>query len=253
MSALQPAVSNAWLTLAQENGVSDAQVANPIYPGPITGDHAGSDVDTVPGRDPVGGQNAGQLPVGETDVSGGGGYYPEQNYSGHAAPVAPFDSGAKPFTSSGAIADTHSFDTGGVERGRSVIQPTAKGWFRRILSGQTYDSQAYTYTPEGFKVNVPAGRTDLDQYQGQNADAYDPFLIGYSERPIHANLAYEPQALAGTQNAYTPSGELPQMIATGGQGNSVYESPDDPPVTSSADGVSTGQSPATGDPEGGYF
>ena len=253
MSALQPAVSNAWLTLAQENGVSDAQVANPIYPGPITGDHAGG-AETVPGRTPVGGQNAAQLPAdANPDVSGGGGYYPEQNYSGHAAPVAPFDATAKPFTSSGAIADTHSFDTGGVERGRAVIQPTAKGWFRRILSGQTYDSQAYTYTPEGFKVNVPAGRTDLDQYQGQLNDGYDPYLIGYSERPVYSNLAYESQALNESPDAYTPAGDLPQMIATGGQGNAVYESPDDPPVNSSAVGVSAGQTPVISDPEGGYF
>lgn len=250
-SALTPVVGRAWLTQAQEDGMG-GQVANPIYPGPITGDHTGGP-ETVPGRDPVGGQDTAQLPADDSDgVSGGGGQFPEYAYSGHAAPVAPFDAQPRPFAGSGAIADTHAFDSGGLERGSKVIQPTAKGWWRRVLSGLTYDSQSYAFTPEGFKVNVPAGRTDLDQYQGQNADAYAPFLIGYSERPIYANLAAEAQALNATPDAYTPSGELPEMIPTGGQGNAVYESPSDPPVTSTAAPASAGQSVPT-DFDGGYF
>lgn len=244
MSALTPAVSTAWLTTAQEGGLSGAQVANPIYPGAVTTDHAGGS-ETVPGRDPVGGQDASQLPpdTGSSDVSGGGGQFPEYDYTGHSAPMADFDAQPLPFAPPGPIADTHSEDTGGYNRRTYVAPPTAKGWMRRTLTGQTMDSQSYSYTPEGFRINVPAGRTDYDQYQGQDADAYDPFIIGYSERPIYANLAYESQAMTNAQNAYTPSGQLPDFTPTGGQGDALYVTPDDPPVNSQA----TAAEPASGD------
>lgn len=229
-AAVQPAVPGAWLTQAQQDAAV-GQVVTPVWPGPVSENHAGGP-ETVPGRDPEGGQQASPIPPDQADtVSGGGGHFAEYPDTGHGGPVAPFATQGAFFGGSGPIVDTHSGDTGGVERKEHVIQPQAKGWFRRVLSGMTYDSQAQVTDTMGWRQNVPAGRTDLDQYQGQDADAYDPFLVPYSERPVHANFAYEAVPLTGTPGAYIPSGQLPEMIPTGGQGNLVYVEPDDPEMT----------------------
>jgi hypothetical protein len=231
MPAIPSAVGNAWLTLDQQNaGVG--QAVTEAYPGPVTGDHAGGPED-VPGRSPAGGQEGvdpSLVDAAGGEISGGGGGYPMHDYSGHAGAVAPFDAGYRPFAGPGAAPDVHSFDTGGYARKTSVLMPRMFGWARKVLSSQTYDDQSYTYTPEGFKINTPNDRIALDQNQSQDADAYDPFLIGYSERPLFANLAYEVQPLTGALDSYTPSGQLMDMTPTGGQGNNVYSEPADPTV-----------------------
>jgi hypothetical protein len=236
------AVSDAWLTTTDENSPTGAQVATPVFPGPITGDHAGGP-ETIPGRSPSGGQETGAIPpdVAADEIASGGGGYPEHDYSGHAGPISTFDVQAAPFAPPGAIAPTHTVDTGGVERHSRVIQPTAKGWMRRTLDGMTYDNLGPQVTDNlGFRQLAPTGRTDLDQYQAQNADAYDPFLVPYSERPILANYAAEVQPLDTPLDAYVPSGELPDMTPLGGQGNAVYEAPADPPVNSTSSPVAAG-------------
>lgn len=231
MPAVQPALGTAWLTLSQETA-NVGQAVTEAYPGPITTDHSGG-AETIPGRSPVGGQEASQIPpdtAGIDDVSEGGGQYWENDTSGHAGAVAPFDASFVPFAGPGAAPATHSYDTGGVEAHGKVLMPSMKGWFRRVLSSSKYEDNAYSYTAEGFKVNTANGQTALDQYQGQDADAYDPFPVDYSERPLYANLAYEPNAITGSLDAYTPSGALMDMTATGGQGNDLYSEPADPSV-----------------------
>lgn len=248
MPALTPAVGSAWLTLDQENA-NVGQAVNEAYPGPITTDHAGGS-ETVTGRDPDGGQGTNPLPPDGVDgVSDGGGGYWEQPYSGHAGVIAPFDASARPFAPPGVIPDTHSYDTGDVERHGKVLMPSMFGWFRRVLQSATFDSNAYSYTSEGFKVNTAIGRNALDQYEGQDADAYDPFPVDYSERPLYANLAYEPNALTGSLTAYSPSGELMDMTPTGGQGNNLYNEPADPAVN----GQVQANPGSPGDFDGGDF
>jgi hypothetical protein len=243
MAAYDPvpgsAVSDAWLTTTDQNSPTGAQVANPVYPGPVTEDHAGGP-ESVAGRSPIPYQETGAIPpdAGADEIAAGGGGYPERNYSGHAGPIADFASQVLPFAPPGAIPPTHAIDTGGVERHSRVSLPVAKGWMRRVLDGMTYDNLGPQNTDNlGFRQLAPTGRTDLDQYQAQNADAYDPFLVPYSERPILANLAAETQPLTTPPDAYTPSGDLPDMTPTGGQGDAVYEAPSDPPVNSAVSPV----------------
>jgi hypothetical protein len=235
MSAVTSAVNNNWLTAEQENAVS-GQVANPIYPGPVTTDHAGGP-ETVAGRTPVGGQGTNNPLTDDYDFEFQQVYdaYPEYPVTGHGGPVSPHDSNAYPNKLAGVNVDTHAIDTGGVERKSKVLMPKAVGWFRRTISGMTYDKNSYSYNSEGFMINTATGRQDLDQYQGKAGDAYDPFLVPYAERPVLANLAYESIPYGSVGNPYIPSGQLPNMTPTGGQGNNAYTSPDDPPVNTNTD------------------
>lgn len=244
-AAVQPALSSSWLTQAQEDAAV-GQVESPIYPGPVSEDHSGGP-ETVPGREPVGGQDPSPFAPDQTGefVSDGGGQFPEFPDSGHGAPVAPFEAQGDFLQGSGPLADTHSYDSGGVERVEHVPMPDGGVWTRMTLQDMTFDSQAQVTDTKGWRQNVPTGRSDLDQYQYNDSDAYNPFEVPYSERPIQANFAYEPVALDGTPDAYTPDGQLPQMVATGGQGNAVYTEPPDPEMVTAA--TAPASAPASGD------
>lgn len=249
-AAVQPALSSSWLSQAQEDAAV-GKVESPIWPGPVTEDHSGGP-ETIPGRDPVGGQDGSPITTDQIDyVSGGGGHFNEFPHSGHAAPVAPFANQGDFLQGSGPVPDTHSHDTGGVERTERVIMPNPGKWWRRILTGMTYDQQSQVTDTAGWRQNTATGRVDLDQYQGNDSDAYDPFQVPYSERPVYANFAYEPVALDTQPDAYTPDGQLPQMVATGGQGNAVYTEPADPEMTTPGTATAIPAAPASEDV--GYF
>jgi hypothetical protein len=239
MAIVPSAVDSSWLTQADYTAQAiPGEVVNPIYPGPITEDHSGGP-ETIPGRDPVGGQSVSPLPVDDDsdDVSGGGGGFPDHDTSGHSGPIADFDAQGMPFAGSGPIAPTHDEDTGGVERRENVPVPVAKGW-RRVLNMGTTNKQAYTYTPEGFQVNSPNDRTQDDQYQGDGANGYAPAWVPYSERPLHANLAHLATPVTTPAGAYVAPGGISDMELVGSGGNVAYESPADPFVipSSTADG-----------------
>lgn len=238
--AVQPLVDNSWLV---NNPASYASVANPVFPGPITTSHAGGP-DEILGRNPVGGQGDNPIPADSVDdISEGGGYYEGAHPFTHAAPTAAFEAQGNFAQGSGPVSDVHSTDDGGYARKTYVDQPQSQGWLRRTLSGLTWNRQSYNYTPEGFMVNVANNRTDLDQYQVKDYPGYAPYWIPYSERPIYANFAYEAQAINTPPSAYVPSGALPNMTPTGGQGNNVYTAPPNPPVnTSDNSGGSTDES-----------
>jgi len=215
------------------------QVAAPEYPGPVTTDHSGSpeglEYQGSP-QGPVAGQAPPPIPYEPPP------YFPDIPGSpgdtgalyGHAAPIAAFDSNAGgPFAGSGPVAaGVHEFDTGGTQHESRVLMPKVGSWWRRALSGQTWN-RTVTYDPTGKYVAAPNNRTDLDQYQGHNADASDPRWIPYSERPVKLNIAHEPIP-AGTDQpatAYTPALDLspvgPQFWT---DQSSIYESPPDPEV-----------------------
>jgi hypothetical protein len=152
--------------------------------------------------------------------------------TGHSAPIADFDSSAgDPFAPSGPIADTHGYDTGGTQRKENVPLPSSPGWFRRILTGQTFNRQAQVTDDKGWALPAVNNRQNLDQYQGQDADGYDPFVIPYSERPLKANFAAEAHPVENIGGPYGPDGTLPDMYASGGQGDFGYTAPPDPSVT----------------------
>lgn len=238
MAATSPATGSAitggWLTVAEQNQVL-GYPNNPEYPGPVTGDHADPGAED-PGRSgpPQGSApppipSTGAVPV--TDLSGGeAGDTVAQ--LGNSGPVADFDSSAGgPGMSSGPIADTHGYDTGGTDRKEHVPLASSPGWFRRILTGQTFNRQAQVTDNAGWQVNAANGRTNLDQYQGQNANGYDPFTIPYSERPVLANFAASAYPVDPIATAYGVDGDLADMYAQGGQGDFGYTSPPDPSVT----------------------
>lgn len=227
-------LTGAWLTNAQSNAIT-GYPDSPLYPGPVTADH--SDPGPAdPGRSgPPGGTPAPEVPypgsLPQPDLSGGL-VADTQAQMGHSAQMAAYDSSAgEPFAPSGPIADSHGYDTGGTERKEHVLQPSSPGWFRRILTGQTFNRQAQVTDTAGWAQSAINGRQNLDQYQGQDADAYDPFVIPYSERPLKANFAAEAHPVEHVPSTYSPSASLPDMYALGGQGNFGYTSPPDPSVS----------------------
>lgn len=246
-------LSGGWLTVAQQNSVI-GYPNNPEWPGPIPDTHGPGAGPLPPGRDGLSGQAPPPIPVvpGPQFPDLSGGQITDtvvETFGEHGAPMAPAFSQAEPFAPPGPIIDTHGYDTGGVERTEHVPVVHAPGWFRRVLTGQTYNRQSYTTTPEGWDVSAVNGRQDLDQYQGQNANAYDPFTIPYSERPIKANFAAEAFPIASGSGAYYPDGHLADMAGLGGQGNYGYTTPPDPAVITDPS-VTAGQqvqaSPLTG-------
>jgi hypothetical protein len=222
-------LAGGWLTNAQQDAVVGYPSAE-TYPGVTTEDHhAAGPAD--PGRSGP--------PNGPTPDVPAAGSVPLDNLSGgqitdvvgelaHSAPIAAYDSSAAPFAPPGAIADTHGFDTGGTGRKEHVPVPQSPGWWRRTLTGQTFNRQAQVTDNAGWDQNSPNGRQDYDQAQGQNANGYDPFVIPYSERPMRANLAAEAFPIQDTPGGYTPDGSLANMAGMGGQGNFAYTAPPDP-------------------------
>lgn len=226
--------AGGWLSVAQQNatiGYPD----NPEWPGPVSENHGDVGTQPIPGRDGLSGAPYSPVPEvpGERLVTIEGGNASDTvGLLGHSAPVADFDSNAgDPFAPMGAIADTHGYDTGGTDRTEQVPVPHSPGWFRRVMTGQTWNRQAQVTTTEGWAVSAPNDRQNLNQDQGQNADAYDPFTVPYSERPIKANYAHEAVPVETIGGPYGPDGNLADMAGLGGQGNYGYTSPPDPAVT----------------------
>jgi hypothetical protein len=243
--------TGGWLTVAEQNatiGYPD----NPEWPGPVSENHQDAGP-TDPGRSgpPAGMPPPAIPPVGSApvvDLSGGDAGDTQATVFGYSAPMGPTFAQDKPFGPSGPVADTHGYDTGGTARKDGVDQPRSPGWFRRTLSGQTFNRQSFNTTTSGWQVNAANGRTDLDQYQGQDADAYDPRWIPYSERPLKANFASEAYPVEDIGGPYGIDGDLADMTPLGGQGNYAYTSPPDPYVTTAAP-AGTGDSsyePASG-------
>jgi len=227
-------LTGAWLTNAQSDAVI-GYPSNPEWPGPVNENHEDAGP-ADPGRSgPPQGTAAPAIPAVPAppyaDLGGGQVTDTQADTFGYSAPLGPTFSQTEPFKPPGPIADTHSIDTGGVGRKDHVDQPRSPGWFRRILTGQTFNRQAQVTDNAGWRVNSINGRTDLDQYQGQNADAYNPFWIPYSERPIRANFAHEAYPVDGNLNSpYGLDGNLADMAGLGGQGNYGYTTPPDPVI-----------------------
>jgi hypothetical protein len=246
-SVLSPAIP-VW----SDQQIQVGTVATPLYPGPITEDHSGGPESYAPGSPsgpPMGTASIlsyFDLPPVIDDIPGELG--DTAAVYGHAAPIADYDSNAgEPFTSSGPIADTHGFDTGGTERKFSVIQPRAGTWWRRTIPGQTWN-KTVTYDETGKIISTDNNRTDFDQYQGHDADASDPKWIPYSERPVYLNIAHAPVAV-GTdqQTAYTPSLDLsPVGPLFWTSESNIYETPPDPQVNTAAEQQSSQQASAVG-------
>jgi hypothetical protein len=238
---LTPALTPAVQTWSDAQ-VTQANVSTPEYPGPITTDHASGPAYERPGgpQGPPSGSSAtvswfAHMP-GFGDIPGD----PAQEAAiaesaayGHAAPQATFDSNAGgPHMSSGPIAmEIHGFDTGGTDRKFDVSQPNpGPGWWRRTLSGQTYNKQAQVTDTAGWNQSTPNDRTDHDQYQGHDANASQPRWIPYSERPVKLNIAHEAVPFGeDSHGAYAPSGQLGQVGPLFWTDESVvYQSPPDP-------------------------
>jgi hypothetical protein len=234
---LTPAVTSAVPSWTDAQTVVGT-VAAPEYPGPITTDHAGGPEPYAPGSPagPIPGVSPSigffEMPPYFGDIPGEIG--DTSALLGHEAPQATFDSNAgEPFAGgSGPVADTHEFDTGGTYRTQHVIQPKAGSWWRRTLTGETYNNTD-TYDSTGKVISTDNGRQDFDQYQGHNADASDPRWIPYSERPIYLNVAHEPVPFGeDSPGVYTPQGQLspvgPQFWT---DTSNIYETPPDPAVS----------------------
>jgi hypothetical protein len=225
-------LSGSWLTVAQQNQVVGG-VVSPVYPGPVSENHENAGV-VNPGKSgPPEGPPGPDIPAtGQPQVLdlSGGEILDQVADLGHSAPIAPTFSQTEPFAPPGPIQDTHGYDTGGTQRKEHVPVPRSPGWFRRVLTGQTFNRQAQVTDDKGWQVNTPNGRVNFDQTQGQNANGYDPFTIPYSERPIRANFAQEAYPVDGISSVYGVDGQLPDLAGQGGQGNLGYTSPPDPSV-----------------------
>lgn len=208
-------------------------IASPIWPGavnPVQYAEPGllTRAQSISGPGLPGQQFAEPPPLPE---GGAGGYQDTSWITGHDAPQAPWDSLAgPPFAPSGAIAaaDTHGQDTGAVFTHEHVTPPDIGQLTRRTLPGQTMN-EVFRFDPvTGERLSVPNGRTNSDQYQEANCDAYDPVTVGYAERPVYNNLAYEAAAYTGP-GVYSPGGQLPDLSPYG-YAAAAYQAPPDPAV-----------------------
>jgi len=232
-----------WLTVAQQNAVI-GYPDNPEWPGPVSENHADAGVPD-PGRS---GPPQGAAPPGIpsvdapplVDLSGGEDTDSQATVFGYSAPLGPTFSQDTPFAPPGPVSDTHGYDTGGTSRKEHVPVPDSPGWWRRVMTGQTFNRQAQVTDSAGWAISAPNDRVNFNQDQGQNANGYDPFVIPYAERPLKANFAAEAYPLeGGVPGPYGLDGALPDMTGLGGQGNFAYTSPPDPYVTVAAPAGST--------------
>lgn len=215
--------------------------ASTIWPGPVESDHslkANEARGAIKTEGPPGPPGVSGLPeAGEdwlSEAPGDAGDYSDDAY-GTSAPMAAFDSNSgAPFAGGlGPVADTHSVDTGGVERKTQVIPAQAPGFFRRVLTAGTNNRQSFATDTRGWQQTAPNDRIARDQYQGQDVNGYDPFWVPYAERPLRAHLAFE--AVPGNELGYqVPAAALEDRTAMGGQGSSLYESPADPGTSNAA-------------------
>jgi hypothetical protein len=224
--------SGAWLTIAEQNAVVGYPAAE-TYPGPVTTDHSTADKgDTLSRNEPLQGAPEGAAFPGEVipQPSGAGVVADTAAELGHSAPMASFDAQTVPFAPPGPVADTHGLDTGGTYRTEHVPMPRSPGWWRRVITMQTYNRQAQVTDTAGWDQLAVNDRLDHIQDQGQNADAYDPRWLPYSERPVTAKLAAEAFPVQDAAGGYIPVSGLSDRTPMGGQGNLVYEAPPDPAV-----------------------
>ena len=227
-------LSGAWLTTAQQNSVV-GYPAQETYPGPVSEPHGpDSGGDVLNRNQPLQGAPEGTSFPGEVipQTQGQGVLSDVQGDElGHSAPIAAFDSNSGgPFAPPGPIADTHSQDTGGTYRTQNVPMPKSPGWWRRVITMQTFNRQAQVTDTAGWNQLAPNGRQDHIQDQGQNADGYDPKWLPYSERPRLAKLAVEAYPVQDAAGGYIPLSGPSPTTQMGGQGNLVYEAPPDPAV-----------------------
>lgn len=225
-------LSGAWLTTADQNAVVGYPAAE-TYPGPVSEPHGPSAGGEPLNRNqPLQGAPEGSAYPGEVipEPEGAGVIADTADQLGHSAPVASFDAQTDPFAPPGPIADTHGLDTGGTYRTEHVPMPRSPGWWRRVITMQTYNRQAQVTDTAGWQQLAPNGRVDHIQDQGQNADAYDPRWLPYSERPVTAKLAAEAFPVQDQPGGYIPVSSLSDRTPMGGQGSLVYEAPPDPAV-----------------------
>lgn len=240
-----PGLAGGWLTVAQEDTVV-GYPAQETWPGPATEDHSWAGP-ADPGRSGPPDGTAPPVPAAGTVPQpdlGGGTIADEVGLYGNSGPMAPFDSSAGvPFAPSGPVAATHGFGTGGTERKEHVPVPRSPGWWRRGSTGQTWNRQAQVTDTAGWDQSAVNDRRNLDQYQGQNANGYDPFTVPYSERPVHANFAATSYPVEAGGGVYGVAG-VPSLDYAGGQGDFAYTTPPDPSVTLVASGAgSAGPAP----------
>jgi hypothetical protein len=162
----------------------------------------------------------------------GGGYQDTAWMSGHDAPVLPWDSSAgAPFAPSGPVnPDLHAQDTGGVYV-KEHVAPAAVGTITRHTgTAQTYNRIANTLDTIG--QTAPNGRTDMDQSQSWIPQGGGPRnrTVGYAERPIYNNVAYENVPVEQTGSIYTPDGSLSDRAVMWDQTARAYTEPADPYV-----------------------
>lgn len=222
----------AWLTTAQQNTVV-GYPAQETYPGPVSEPHDQTGAGDVLNRNqPLGGAPQGTAFPGEVipEPAGAGVIADTQaDQLGHSAPIASFDAQTVPFAPPGPIADTHGDDTGGTYRTEHVPLPRSPGWWRRVITMQTFNRQAQVTDTAGWQQLAVNDRQDHIQDQGQALDPATRWLP-YSERPVTAKLAVEAFPVQDTAGGYIPVSGLSDRTPMGGQGNLVYEAPADPAV-----------------------
>lgn len=235
-SAVQPAATPAGSSAVDSVdlvNVPGGQTAQERYSGAVDPSQYGPGSATVMGS--VAGPVAGNWPTQPfgADVpvqAPGGGVQDSAWTTGHDGPSVDWDSNAgAPFAGSQAVdPDLHAEDSGGVFI-KQHVTPAATGRLQRLtVFGQTFNRVAPTQ--ELIGQNAPNGRQNRDEAQYQTPAygnrAYD---IGYAERPIYNNLAYEAHPVTDAQSPYVPSGALPDNSQYS-YAAVAYEQPPDPSV-----------------------
>lgn len=165
----------------------------------------------------------------QVQIPGGGGFQDATWMSGTDGPSIPWDSSAgEPFAPSGALNPAlHGQDLGSDFIGQYVVPAAIGDPVRRTSVGQTTVTVAETQTE---KVGVsPNNRRNLDEYQTNNHQGYDPYEIPYSERPILNNLGYAMPGLVRVPTGYGVAGGLPDN-SPHDYAAMAYEAPPDPSV-----------------------
>lgn len=238
-------LSGAWLTTAQQNAVVGYPAAE-TYPGPVSEPHDPQATgEPLVRNEALTGQIEGPVfpAEGVPDLPPGGVIEDTAEQYGHAAPTADFVVQCEPFAPSGPVGDTHGFDTGGTYRTENVLLPRSPGWYRRTATMQTFNRQSFVTDNAGWDIDTPNERTDLIQDQGQALDPATRWLP-YSERPVGAKFAAEAYPILDPAGGpYNPAGQLTDLYAMGGQGNTVYEAPPDPAVNTTGAPVAAAPDP----------
>ncbi len=133
---------------------------------------------------------------------------------------------------------------GGLPQGgdQSLLPKTnAPGMWADSVSYAGYDAQSQATDSAGWFQNIPDGRSAARNTFGQANPGNNPTWYPFGERPVRPHLAITAVDLTSDDgSAGTPGiadGSLPDWSATGGQGNTAYETPGPPPTSQP---VSTG-------------